>query len=112
MSCKIIPTPSFQKDVKYLKKKYRHIVSDLNEFNAILSDNPLYGEEISGLEGKVLKARLASSDMKNGKSKGYCIIYSFLERENTIYLLTMYAKAYKENIYVAEIKEMISKCEL
>ncbi len=109
MSCKIIPTPGFQRDVKYLKKKYRHIVSDLNEFNIILGDNPFYGEEVPGLEGKILKARLASSDMKSGKSKGYRIIYYFLEQENTIYLLTMYAKAYKENISVAEIKDIISK---
>ena len=112
MSCRIIPAPRFQRDVKFLKNKYRNIISDLDEFNTILSDNPFYGEAIPGLEGKVFKARLASSDMKSGKSKGYRIIYSFLERENTIYLLTMYAKAYKENIYVAEIKEMISKCEL
>lgn len=109
MSCKIIPTPNFQRDVKYLKKKYRHIISDLNEFNTILGDNPLYGEEIPGLEGKVLKARLASSDMKSGKSKGYRIIYYFMEQESTIYLLTIYAKAYIENISVAGIKDIISK---
>jgi len=48
MSCKIIPTPNFQRDVKHLKKKYRHIISDINEFNTILGDNPLYGEEIPG----------------------------------------------------------------
>lgn len=59
MSYRIVPTPRFQKDVKYLKKKYRHIASDLEEFNNILSANPFYGEEIPGLEGKVLKARLA-----------------------------------------------------
>ena len=59
MSYRIIPTPRFQKDVKYLKKKYRHIASDLEEFNNILGTNPFYGEEITGLEGKVLKARLA-----------------------------------------------------
>ena len=60
MSYRIIPTPRFQKDVKYLKKKYRHIASDLEEFNNILSATPFNGEEIPGLEGKVLKARLAS----------------------------------------------------
>jgi mRNA-degrading endonuclease RelE of RelBE toxin-antitoxin system len=106
---RIIPTPRFQKDVKYLKKKYRHIASDLEEFNNILGANPFYGEEITGLEGKVLKARLASSDMRKGKGKGYRVIYYLSQEENIIYLLTIYAKAYKENISVAEIKEIISR---
>ena len=109
MSYRIIPTHGFQKDVKYLKKKYKRIVSDLEKLNNFLNDNPFYGTAIEGLEGKVFKARLASSDMKSGKSKGYRIIYYFIEQENTIYLLTMYAKAYKENISVGEIKEIILK---
>lgn len=108
MSYKIIPTPQFQKDVKSLKKKYRHIVSDLEKFNDILSANPFYADRIQGLEGKVFKARLASSDMKKGKSKGYRVIY-YLQEGNIIYLLTIYAKAYKENISIAEIKELLSK---
>ena len=109
MKYRIIPAPLFQKDVKSLKKKYRNITSDLEELNNVLADNPFYGNPIQGLERKVLKARLASSDMKKGKSKGYRVIYFVSEKENTIYLLTIYAKAYKEDISVAEIKEMISK---
>jgi mRNA-degrading endonuclease RelE of RelBE toxin-antitoxin system len=108
VSYKIIPTPQFQKDVKSLKKKYRHIVSDLEKFNDILSTDPFYADRIQGLEGRVFKARLASSDMKKGKSKGYRIIYC-LQEGNTIYLLTIYAKAYRENISIAELKEIISK---
>jgi mRNA-degrading endonuclease RelE of RelBE toxin-antitoxin system len=69
VSYRIIPTPRFQKDVKSLNKKYRHIVSDLEEFNNVLSANPFYGEEIPGLRGKVLKARLACSDMRKGKGR-------------------------------------------
>ena len=108
MSYKIIPTPQFQKDVKSLKKKYRHIVSDLEKFNDSLNENPSCADRIQGLEGKVFKARLVSFDMKKGKSKGYRVIYC-LHEESTVYLLTIYAKAYRENISVAEIKEIISK---
>lgn len=75
MSYKIIPTPVFQRDVKYLKKKYRHIGSDLEKLNSFLIDNSAYGDAIAGLEGKVFKARLASSDMSRGKSGGFRIIY-------------------------------------
>lgn len=109
MNYKIIPTPKFQKDVKTLQKKYRHITSDLKELDDILNTNPFYGKEIQGLEGKVFKARLASSDIKAGKSKGYRVIYYYLKEEGIIYLLTIYAKAYNENISITEIREIISK---
>ncbi|MBI4686202.1 MAG: hypothetical protein HY756_00170 [Nitrospirae bacterium] len=69
MNYKIIPTHQFQKDVKSLKKKYRHLVSDLEKFNDLLSANPFYADRIQGLEDKVFKARLASSDMKKAKVK-------------------------------------------
>jgi len=109
---KIIPTPIFQKDVKQLKKKYRRIASDLEKFSSLLIDNPAYGDAIPGLEGKVFKARLASSDMAKGKSGGYRIIYYVRDIDNTIYLLTIYAKAYKEDINPAEIKELLKKLGL
>lgn len=112
MSYNIIPTPEFQRNVKYLKKKYRHIVSELEEFNNIISDNPFYGEAIKGLGGKVFKTRLASSDMGKGKSGGFRIIYYLAHHDKIIYLLTIYAKAYKENIDPIEIKAILKKVGL
>lgn len=112
MNYRIIPTPQFQRKVKYLKKKYRHIASDLEDLNKLLAEGPFCGESIEGLEGKVFKIRLACSDMKKGKSKGYRVIYYYPEEGQTIYLLTIYAKAYKENISVAEIKRLISAYDL
>ncbi len=109
MSYKIIPTPVFQRDVKYLKKKYRHIGSDLEKLNSVLIDNPAYGDAVTGLEGRVFKARLASSDMGKGKSGGFRIIYYLRNSENTIYLLTIYAKAYKEHIDPVEINALLKK---
>lgn len=112
MSYRIIPVPEFQKNVKTLRKKYRHIALDLQELNTLLSDNPCYGDAIEGLEGKVFKARLASSDMKAGKSKGYRLIYYYSKEDDTIYLLTIYAKAFKENISISEIKIIIKNSGL
>ena len=109
MSYSIIPTPTFQKDVKTLKKKFRRIVTDLEELNEILTDKPLYGDAIPGLDGKVFKLRLASSDMGKGKSGSFRIIYYLLAPDKTIYLLTIYAKAYKENIDPIEIKALLKK---
>lgn len=112
MSYNIIPTPTFQRDVKNLKKKHRHIASDLEKFSNTLTDNPFYGEAIKGLEGSVFKARLASSDMSKGKSGGFRVIYYLMESDKTIYLLTIYAKAYKEDIDHVEIKSILRKIGL
>ncbi len=78
MDYRIIPTPQFQREVKYLKKKYRHIVSDLEDLNKLLAENPSCGDPIEGLGGKIFKMRFASSDTKKGKSKGYRIIYYYI----------------------------------
>ncbi len=110
MSYRVIPTPRFQKDVKYLKKKYHHIVSDLEKLNEILADTPFYGKPIKGLEGKVFKVRFASSDIGKGKSGGFRVIYCLVDE--TIYLLTIYAKAYKEDIDPSEIKDILKKAGL
>jgi len=112
VSYRIIPTPVFQRDVKYLKKKYRHIGLDLEKLNSLLSDNPAYGDAIAGLEGRVFKARLASSDMGKGKSGGFRVIYFLKSSDDTIYLLTIYAKAYKEDIDPVEIKAILKKIGL
>lgn len=82
------PCQVFERDLKYLKKKYSNIKRDIKLLIDTLKDNPFYGEAIPGLEGKVFKARLASSDMKRGKSKSYRVIYYFLRKGNSIYLLT------------------------
>jgi len=109
VSYRVIPTLRFQKDVKHLQKKYRHIIPDLEELNNILADNPSCGNAIEGLEGKVFKIRLASSDTAKGKSGGFRIIYYLLHTDKTVYLLTIYAKAYRENIDPAEIKVILKK---
>ncbi len=112
MSYNIIPTPTFQKDVKSLQKKYRHIVADLEELESILSENPFAGDAIKGLEKTIFKIRLASTDMGKGKSGGFRIIYYLVSADQTIYLLTLYAKAYKQSISTSEIKSILKTCGL
>ena len=112
MNYSIVPTPSFQRDTKNLKKKYRHIGSDLEKLVDLLADNPVCGDAIPGLEGKIFKVRLASSDMGKGKSGGFRIIYFISNPDSTIYLLSIYAKAYKENVDASEIKMLMKQIGL
>ena len=108
----IIPTPTFQKDVKNLLKKYRHIAADLEELHTILSENPFAGDAIKGLEKTIFKIRLASSDQGKGKSGGYRIIYYLATQDKTVYLLTIYAKAYKQSVSTSEIRALLKTCGL
>ncbi|MCE5311935.1 MAG: type II toxin-antitoxin system RelE/ParE family toxin [Nitrospiraceae bacterium] len=112
MNYRIIPTPSFQRDAKNLKKKYRHIGLDLEKLSALLTDNPVCGDAIPGLEGKIFKVRLASSDTGRGKSSGFRVIYYISNPDTAIYLLSIYAKAYKENIDSSEIKMLMKQIGL
>src|SRR4030066_130497 len=89
--------------------KVKKAIEYLEYLNEILTDNPLCGDAIPGLDGKVFKLRLASSDMGKGKSGSFRVIYYVLAPDKTIYLLTIYAKAYKENIDPIEIKALLKK---
>ncbi|MEC4684672.1 MAG: type II toxin-antitoxin system RelE/ParE family toxin [Nitrospirota bacterium] len=109
MNLKIRPLPTFERDVKLLKKKYPNIWKDLAKLKTILMADPLAGKAVEGLEGKIFKLRLASSDIKKGKRGGYRVIYYFKDNEENIYLLSIYVKAYKENISVSEIKSILAK---
>ena len=50
--------------------------------------------------------------MSRGKSGGFRIIYYLRNSDNTIYLLTIYAKTYKEDIAPLEIKILLKKNDL
>ncbi|MBN2654724.1 MAG: type II toxin-antitoxin system RelE/ParE family toxin [Nitrospirae bacterium] len=60
----------------------------------------------------MFKVRLASSDMGKGKSGGFRVIYFISNPESAIYLLSIYAKAYKENIDSSEIKMLMKQIGL
>ncbi|MDI6793194.1 MAG: type II toxin-antitoxin system RelE/ParE family toxin [bacterium] len=105
MSCKIWPVPLFENEIKRLARKYRQIYRDYEELLDMLENNPLAGEAL----GKNLyKVRVPSSDMKRGKRGGFRVIYYLLGAKDTIYLLTIYAKAKQEGIKNAKIKKILA----
>ena len=107
LELKIKVTICFQKRVKRLKKRYPHIAEDLAGLQAILSKNPEEGDAIPGLYNRVRKVRMASTDMKKGKSGGFRVIYYYLDIEMGLYLLDVYGKGEQENIKVSEIKRVL-----
>jgi mRNA-degrading endonuclease RelE of RelBE toxin-antitoxin system len=99
----------FLKEVKRLRKKYRHIEADIKDFADQLEAGETLGERLQGTKDyEIYKARVASRDMQRGKSGGFRIIY-YLQTDIQIYMLTVYAKTEKEDISALEVLELINE---
>jgi mRNA-degrading endonuclease RelE of RelBE toxin-antitoxin system len=94
----VIVTKQFESDVKYYvrKKKFRHIVDDIESVTSELEKGNLLGDAIPELSfhdnEHTIKVRAANTDTKSGKSDGYRIIYYVIKDDKEIYLLTIYYK--------------------
>lgn len=97
-------TYTFNKAVKKLKKKYKHIEKDYMAFiNAIQTIDDLG----VNLGGGVFKIRIANSDKNSGKSAGYRLISYLKMIDNELYLMFIYDKSEMENISEKEIDSLI-----
>lgn len=113
MQFEVIPTPKFEKDLKKLSKKNRHIDEDIEPVLEKLEQGDLQGKVIPmSLQDNnniAIKIRVANAGNNAGKSGGYRLI-CYAEKENgQIYLLTIYSKNERENITNKEILELILK---
>ncbi len=103
-SLSIIPFKTFVKDVKKLKKRYKNILNDIEEFKKIIKDNPTVG---TSLGHGVYKVRVKNSNKNQGKSGGYRVITCFIDENNTLYLVKMYDKSEIESIKTSKLLEII-----
>ena len=109
-------TAKFESDVVFYlkKKKYTHIIDDINTVKIELEQGNFLGDEIPNLKlesgGHTYKVRAANTDMKVGKSNGYRIIYYVIMDDKVVYLLTIYSKKDDEKFLSnKEIVELIAK---
>lgn len=112
MSYQIETTPTFDRSVKRLLKKYRHLKSDLLVLAAMLAENPFAGVAIPGYSHAIWKIRLASSDMQSGKRGGYRVIYAVDAAGHRCILLFLYAKNEQSDGTAAEIEKLLSEVDL
>jgi mRNA-degrading endonuclease RelE of RelBE toxin-antitoxin system len=61
-------SPTFQKNIRTLTKKYRNIRQDLQPVINQLEQGELLGDQISGIGYPVFKLRVKNSDINKGKS--------------------------------------------
>ena len=94
-------------EIKNLAKKYKNILSDLDEFIKEIKNNNL-GDRLQGLPIPIYKSRIKNSSNNKGKSSGFRIIYH-LKINNIIYILSIYSKNEKGNINQKDIIEAIKQ---
>lgn len=109
-------TAKFESDVVFYlkKKKYTHIIDDINTVKIELEQGNFLGDEIPNLKlesgGHTYKVRATNTDMKVGKSNGYRIIYYVIMDDRVVYLLTIYSKKDDDKVLSnKEIVELIAK---
>ncbi len=109
MQFEIIPTKQFEDDLRYYlkKKKFKHILEDVDDIVKELEKGNLLGDAIPGLvfdDNETVKVRIANTDTRVGKSNGYRMIYYVVKNDYEIYLLTIYYK--KEDNKIPSNKEI------
>lgn len=94
----------FERQAKRLIKKYPSLKKELLELVQELKENPVKGTTI----GKgCYKIRLSIASKGKGKSGGARIITNFVVTDATVYLLSIYDKAEKENLSDQELEELL-----
>lgn len=95
MNLNIKTLSSFDKDIKRLYKKYKQLPNDLRALKTELLQNPKSGIELGS---GCYKIRLANSSIPTGKSGGFRVVYYYIDRDNNLYLMSIYSKSELENI--------------
>lgn len=110
-------TPRFQRDLRTLAKRYRHIQQDIQPLIDQLQAGELPGDRISGMDYTVFKVRLKNSDIQKGKSAGYRIIYYLKMSDKRqahherIVLVTLYSKSDQSDITPEDVRDILTQFE-
>jgi len=109
MRIEINTTPTFDREYKWLKKKYNSLPDDLLLLENELIQNPSTGVDLGG---NIRKVRMSVKSKNKGKSGGarvitYHAIVSMTE--DRILLVTIFDKSEPDNLSNAEIKQIILK---
>ena len=106
-----IPTPTFEKSYKRLKKKYHSLKTDIEEFKKEYNENPDIGDDLGGGFRKI---RVAIKSKNRGKSGGARIItydICFKTEDKIVILVEIYDKSeistLLENEYETVLKEFL-----
>lgn len=104
MSYSILAVPKFKRELKKLAKKYPSLKSEFTSLIRTLETKPKQG---TSLGKNCYKIRLAIKSKGKGKSGGARVITNIAISETTVYLLSIYDKAEKDNLTDNELSELL-----
>ncbi len=104
MNYSVLSIPPFDKQLKRLAKKYSSLKKEFSRLLESLETKPKQG---TALGNNCYKIRLAIASKNKGKSGGARVITNFVIADHTVYLLTIYDKAEKENLSDKELTELL-----
>jgi mRNA-degrading endonuclease RelE of RelBE toxin-antitoxin system len=106
MNYSIKTLPQFDKSLKKLAKKYPSLKAEFIGLVKSLKEKP---EQGTPLGHNCYKIRLAIASKGKGKSGGARVITNFVVADDTVFLLSIYDKADKENLSDKELKDLLSE---
>ena len=104
MSYKLIATPTFNKGLKRLLKKFNSLKDEYANLLDELQKNPTLGTPISD---NCYKIRLAITSKGKGKRGGARVITHIIVDNETIYLLNIYDKSEQTNVTDKELQQLL-----
>ena len=107
MSFEIQTTSYFDTEAKWLAKRHRSFIDDLQDFQEELLKNPYQGTELSP---GIRKIRLTIDSKGRGKSGGARVItFTYLvdEKDGVVILLLLYDKADASSIKMNVVRKII-----
>jgi len=107
---KVEASPTFQRNLRTLAKKYRSIRNDIEPIIKQLENGEVPGNQIAGIGYTVFKLRVRNSDIARGTSSGYRLIY-YCQTATGIILLTIYTKSEQADIAADDIRRIITQYE-
>jgi mRNA-degrading endonuclease RelE of RelBE toxin-antitoxin system len=104
-------TPGFEKDLKWLAKKFRSLTQDLAEFKRVAAAIPLgtskhFANLHRGPDVSIVKARLFCRTLKGSSLR---IVYAYEEKRKRIELIELYFKGEQERESRERMEEWMKK---
>lgn len=104
----IIVSPTFNRNTRSLKKKYRNVLKDVEPLLEQLESGETPGDQVVGIGYSVFKVRVKNSDNQKGKSGCYRLMY-YLKTSFNVLLLTIYIKSEQDDVAAEDLRMLIEE---
>jgi mRNA-degrading endonuclease RelE of RelBE toxin-antitoxin system len=104
-------SPEFERNLRYLAKKYRSVKADLLPVIQKIELGKFVGDQVKRTGFTVLKVRVKNSNIQKGQSGGYRLIYQ-VETPKLVLFVTLYSKSDQADVSAKEIRAAIAEYQM